>query len=83
VITPETAEIFRASCRYGRQRLGEVIAAEAGPRRIPAALAREYLERHIVNELGPREYEGMELYLRYAREAGLLSGASRSVPCAL
>ena len=28
---------------------------------------REYLTRHIVHELGPREYAGMDLFLRYAR----------------
>ena len=40
-----------------------------GLRFIPDALAREYLTSNIVNDLGPLEYEGLELYLRYAREA--------------
>jgi predicted solute-binding protein len=31
-------------------------------------VVREYLTRHIVHELGERDYEGMELFLRYARE---------------
>ena len=35
---------------------------------ISEALARDYLTHHIVNELGPKEYQGLELYLRYARE---------------
>ena len=29
---------------------------------------REYLTRHIVHELEARDYEGMELFFRYARE---------------
>ena len=29
---------------------------------------REYLTRNIVHELDARDYEGMELFLRYARE---------------
>ena len=31
-------------------------------------LVREYLTRHIVHELGPREYQGMELFLSWARQ---------------
>lgn len=81
-ITPEVAATFRASCRYGRERLDEVVEAESAARRIPAALARDYLANHIVNELGDREYEGLELYLRYAREAGLTSGKQTISPCA-
>jgi predicted solute-binding protein len=50
------------------------VAAE-GPRRgFSARLVRDYLTNHIVHELGPRDYEGMELFLRYARE-----GAGRPV----
>ena len=41
---------------------------EGAARGIPEELAREYLTRHIVNELGPQEMEGLNLYLRYARE---------------
>ena len=31
-------------------------------------LVREYLTHHIVHELAPRDYEGMELFLSYARK---------------
>jgi hypothetical protein len=57
------------SCHYGRDHLEDIVKIDAAARGIPEPLAREYLTHHIVNELGPREYEGLELYLRYAREA--------------
>jgi chorismate dehydratase len=68
VVTPEVAEAFRESCRYGCSRIEEIVAAEAPRRNFPLPLVREYLTRHIVHELTAREYEGMELFLRYARE---------------
>lgn len=67
-ITPEVIEALNDSCRYGRAHLEDIVRIDGAARGIPAALAREYLTEHIVNELGPREYEGLELYLRYARE---------------
>jgi chorismate dehydratase len=69
VPTPQLGDIFRGSCRYGRERLDEIVAAEAGRRGFGPELAREYLGRNIVHELDTRDYEGMELFLRYARGA--------------
>ena len=67
MVTPGVAEAFRESCRYGCERIEEIVASE-GPRRgFSPEVAREYLTRHVVHELGPRDYEGMELFLRYAR----------------
>ena len=67
VVTPEIAAAFRESCRYGCERVEEIVASEAARREFAPALVREYLTRHIVHELGPRDYEGMELFLDYAR----------------
>ena len=61
-------EAFLASYRYGRERLDEIVTLESARREFPPELVREYLTRHIVHELGPREYEGMDLFLSYARE---------------
>ena len=69
VITPEVVEAFQDSCRFGRARIEEIVAAESGRREIAPHLVREYLTRHIVHELGARDYEGMDLFLRYARPA--------------
>jgi predicted solute-binding protein len=59
-------EAFRESCRYGCQRLEEIVAAEAPSRGFAPDMVREYLTRRIVYELGPRDYRGMELFLDYA-----------------
>ncbi len=63
---------FTASCRFGRERIAEIARTEGPARNLTAALASDYLERHIVNELGEREYEGMRLFLQYARESDIL-----------
>jgi len=68
VATPEVVEAFQGSCRYGLERVDEIVAAESARRGFDPELVRAYLTRSIVHELGPREYEGMDLFLRYARE---------------
>jgi chorismate dehydratase len=69
VVTPEVVEAFAASYRYGKERIEEIVAQEAPRRGFSPEVVREYLTRNIVHELGPRDYEGMELFLRYARSA--------------
>jgi chorismate dehydratase len=72
-VSAATAEAFGESYRFGRERMEEIVAWEAARREFSPALVREYLTRNIVHELEPRDYEGMELFLRYARnlaEAG-------------
>ncbi len=66
--TAELAQTFRDSCTYGRERLDAIVASEAPRREFAPELVREYLTRHIVHELSARDYEGMELFLSYARE---------------
>ena len=67
-ITPAVIRALTESCRFGRARLDDIAKTDGAARGIPEELARTYLTRHIVNELGPREEEGLQLYLRYARE---------------
>ena len=67
VVTPELTGVFVESCRYGRARLEEIVASESERRGFAPGLVREYLTRHIVHELGPRDYAGMELFLDWAR----------------
>ena len=66
-ITQEIAELFTASYRYGREHMEEIVAAESVARGFKPGVVREYLTRYIVHELGEREYEGMRLFLDYAR----------------
>jgi predicted solute-binding protein len=65
-VTPELVAAFQESCRYGLDRLEEIVAVESAARGFAPELVREYLTRHIVHELGPRDYQGMELFLEYA-----------------
>ncbi len=69
-IDGDTEAAFHSSCQFGRERVGEIVAAEALPRGIDIELAREYLTSHIVFDVGDRERQGMELYLRYAADLG-------------
>ncbi len=62
----EAADLMHESYAYGKERIDEIVASEAEPRRIPASLAREYLTRNIVFELGERHMQGLELYLSLA-----------------
>jgi chorismate dehydratase len=66
-VTTAVERAFGESCRYGRERIEEIVAAESGPRGFAPGLVREYLTRHIVHELNARDYEGMERFLSYAR----------------
>jgi chorismate dehydratase len=68
-ITPEVEAIFQASYAFGRDHLDEIIRKEAPARGLSPELAREYLTRHIVCELGAPEYRGLDLFLEYARAA--------------
>jgi chorismate dehydratase len=71
-LTPDLAEAFRGSCRYGLDHIEDNIRAEAPARNLPETLAREYLTRRVVLELGEREYEGMRLFVEYARQSDTL-----------
>jgi chorismate dehydratase len=66
----ELAPAFLDSCRFGLKHLDDIVRLEAPHRGISEILAREYLTRRVVLELGEREYEGLRLFLNYARELG-------------
>lgn len=71
VATAEVEAAFRGSWRYGQAHLEEIVAAESRSRGFSPERVREYLTHSIVHELGPREYEGMKLFLEYAREGSV------------
>lgn len=75
-LTPELAPMLRDSCRFGLQHLDEIVRLEAPRRGIPEELAREYLTRRIVLELGEREYEGLHVFLSQARQFDTLVSAA-------
>jgi predicted solute-binding protein len=67
-LTPGLAGAFLGSCRFGIEHIEDIVRLEAAPRHLAEALARDYFARHIVLELGERDYEGMRLFVQYARE---------------
>ncbi len=65
---PSTREtLFRRSLEFGLAHLDAIVQEEHARRGITAELAREYLTRHIVFELGDAEYRGMARFLEYSR----------------
>ena len=66
-ITPEVEAVFRASYEFGRSRLEDIVRLESARRGLAPDLARDYLTGHIVCELGPADYRGLELFLDFAR----------------
>jgi predicted solute-binding protein len=66
--SPELAEAFNESARFGSDHVEDIVRFEAPRRLIPEARAREYLTERIVIELGDREYAGMRAFLNYAGE---------------
>lgn len=59
---------FLDSMRYGMNHIAEIARWEHAKIGVPEELARTYLEKNIVFELGEREYTGLDLYLRYVAE---------------
>jgi predicted solute-binding protein len=62
LLTPEVSGAFTASYRWGAANIEEIVRAAEAERGFPADLAREYLTRHIVYELGTRHLEGLALF---------------------
>ena len=63
----ETAErLTRESYQFGRARLSEIVAQASREHGIDAGLAERYLRQHIRYELGAREQDGLQAFLRLA-----------------
>lgn len=63
---PELAELLAASYAYGRERLEEIVAAEAAARQLDPALAAHYLQHNILYRLDDQARRGLRLYLSEA-----------------
>ena len=70
VVTAPVAEAFRESCRFGRERIEEIVASEAPRREFAPALVREYLTRNIVHELEAARLRGDGSVFAIRPEAG-------------
>ena len=69
MIRPGAEAILQASRAYGRGHIEDIIRMDAVPRGLSPEIARAYLTRHIICELRAAEYEGLALYLSYAKSA--------------
>ena len=70
---------FVESLKYGLERIADIACAEYANRGVSFYVARDYLQRNIVFELGEKEYEGMRRFLMMARKIG----PHRFLPAAL
>jgi chorismate dehydratase len=66
VMRDRYAQAFLDSCRYGLGHVDDMVRMEAPARGVSEGLARQYLTRHIVYELGDRDYAGLDLFLKSA-----------------
>jgi len=58
--------LTRESYQFGRARLGEIIEQASAEHAVSRDLAEQYLQRHIRYELGAKEHEGLQAFLRLA-----------------
>ena len=66
IIRERYAHAFVDSVKFGLARMEEIVHSEAAGRGFSEALVRQYLTRHIVFELGDRDYAGLEAFLQHA-----------------
>lgn len=75
-------ETLAESAEYGLNRIEEIVTEEGARLGFPEGTVREYLTRQVRYEIGPREREAMQLYLRLACDLGLVEapGELRFLP---
>jgi predicted solute-binding protein len=61
-ISAEVIAAFQGSCRYGLERLEEIVAQDVPHRSVPPDLARKYLTQNVVLELTGLEMEGLSRF---------------------
>ena len=66
------AEALAESADYGSVRIEEIVGSQSQRLGLPTEVVREYLTRHVRIEIGEREREAMQVYLRLACELGLV-----------
>lgn len=67
VIRDDYAKLFVDSCQYGMDHMEDIAREQSPLRGISEAQVRDYLTRNVVFDLGPREHEGLQQYLKYAQ----------------
>jgi chorismate dehydratase len=67
VIQERYERVFLESCRYGLAHAADIARMEGPARGVTEDLALRYITHHIVYELGEKDYQGLELYVKLAR----------------
>jgi predicted solute-binding protein len=65
---PALEEAFRASLAFGTANMDDLVAREAARRGYSESVVRNYLTENVRFDLGPRQREGLELFLNMAAE---------------
>lgn len=64
------ARFFIESCRFGLEHAEDIARLEGPSRGISEELALRYVTHHIVYELGERDYQGLDQYVKMALAVG-------------
>jgi len=64
-VTPELAEPFLNSCRFGLAHIEDIVRQESTARGLSEELVRDYFARNVTLLLGEAEQRGLELFLRW------------------
>ncbi len=73
------ARAFVESVRYGMALMDHIARDQAPVRGVSEAAVRDYLTRNVVFDLGPRDHQGLELYLQKAMALDRVTVASGAV----
>jgi predicted solute-binding protein len=65
---PGLEDTFRGSLEFGLEHMEDIVIGEAARRNYPEAVVRKYLRENVRFQLGPRQQEGLQLFLRMAAE---------------
>jgi predicted solute-binding protein len=65
-VQPRYGQALADSCRYGLERVAEIVPVEAVARKLPEPLVHRYLTEYIIFEFGPKHAEGLAEYLKRA-----------------
>lgn len=71
VIQDRYARVFLESCRYGLDHAADIARIEGPARGVAEDLALRYITHHIVYELGEKDYQGLDLYVKMALAVGV------------
>ena len=76
-VTPELAQPFLNSCRFGLSHIEDIVRQESAPRGLSEDLVREYFARNVTLLVGDEEQRGLDLFLRYIAESAMVEPSGR------